>query len=83
MEGGGSGSLELIVEPSQGVVSLNQRNISEGRCPLHNPGDMLSVSFYLLEYYQWPLGSFPRLEKVMEIDFMHGFSPVLHVLLDV
>lgn len=45
--GGGSGTLDLTVEPSQGVVRLNRRNISEGKCPLHNPGD-ISLSTRIL-----------------------------------
>lgn len=47
MEWGSSGTLEGTVEPSQGVVGLTRHNTSEGRCPLHNPGDMLSLPFYL------------------------------------
>lgn len=35
-EGSASGMPEVTVEPSGGVMGLNQRNVYEERCPLEN-----------------------------------------------
>lgn len=42
-EGGASGTPEVTVEPSGGVVGLNLQNVYEGGCPLENSSVSLPV----------------------------------------
>ena len=51
MEGGGSGTPDTTVEPSEGVMGQIQQNTDEGRCLLENPSEILTNAALLIMMY--------------------------------